>query len=166
MNAIAYDMYKSDGIDYVELDELFYRSDIISLHIPSTPTNYHLLDKKAFHQMKKGVVILNTARGDLIDTPALYQAILKKKVSGAGLDVMEDEDFLLQDEAIIPACFNNKKCLLTSTINLKLMQLDNVIVTPHVAFNSFDAIHRINAITCQNISAFLEKNPINLQSVH
>ncbi len=169
MNIVAYDLYHQKNLEkfYVsDLNELYQQSDIISLHIPSTKENYHLLDKKAFHKMKTGVLIINTARGDLIDSMALYKAILKEKVAGAGLDVVENEDFLLRDEAETSPNLSNQNFLLTSTINLKLMQLKNVIMTPHIAFNSFDAIRRINAQTCQNIQSFLKGNPINLQSAH
>lgn len=168
MKVLAYDIFQQKNLKkfYVSnLNDLYKNSDIISLHIPSTKENYHLLDKKAFQKMKKDVLIINTARGDLIDSFALYEAIMKHKVAGAGLDVVENEDFLLRDEAETSPNLTNQDFLLTSTINLKLMQLKNVIITPHIAFNSFDAIRRINATTCQNIQNFLKGTPINLQSV-
>lgn len=169
MEVIAYDMYPQQDLKqyYVKnLTELYKKSDIISLHIPSTPQNFHLLNTQAFQKMKKGVFIINTARGDLIDTEALYQSIINKKVAGAGLDVLENEDFLMHDEVDTFSLQTNNNFLLTSTLNLKLLQLKNVIITPHIAFNSLDAIQRINQTTCQNIRAFLSKKPINLQSAH
>ncbi|MGN0919480.1 MAG: NAD(P)-dependent oxidoreductase [Alphaproteobacteria bacterium] len=164
MNVLAYDLYPNPELKklYVKsLDELYEASDVISLNVPSTPENYHLLNKQAFAKMKKGVYIINTARGDLINAEALYQAIRKGKVAGAGLDVMENEDFLLHDETETAVNSHNSDFLLTSAINLKLLQCPNVIATPHIAFNSYDAIRRINATTCENIRAFLGGKPIN-----
>jgi len=166
MKVLAYDLYPNPALKKLyakSLDELYAASDVISLNVPSTAQNHHLLDKTAFAKMKDGVYIINTARGDLIDASALYQAIRKRKVAGAGLDVMENEDFLVHDEAETSANLNNSDFLLTSAINLKLLQCPNVIATPHIAFNSHDAIRRINATTCENIRAFLAGKPINLQ---
>ncbi len=168
MNVVAYDLYPNQKFKkmYVKsLDELYHLSDVISLNVPSTPENYHLLNKTAFSKMKKGVYIINTARGDLIDAGALYQAILKGKVAGAGLDVMENEEFLVHDEAETSPNWSNSDFLLTSAINLKLIQCLNVITTPHIAFNSEDAIRRINATTCGNIRAFLSGKPVNMVKV-
>ncbi len=166
MNVIAYDLYPNPELKklYVKsLDKLYKAADVISLNVPSTPENHHLLNKEAFTKMKEGVYIINTARGDLVDATALYQAIRKGKVAGAGLDVMENEDFLVHDEAETSENFHNSDFLLTSAINLKLLQCPNVIATPHIAFNSHDAIRRINATTCENIRAFLSGKPINLR---
>ena len=99
----------------------------------------------------------------MIDATALYHAIRKGQVAGAGLDVMENEDFLVHDETETSPNFANSDFLLTSAINLKLLQCPNVIATPHIAFNSHDAIQRINATTCENIRSFLKGKPVNLQ---
>ena len=157
MNIIAYDPYPSDalkGIYVNDITTIFRESDIISLHIPSTPENHHLLDMNAFQQMKPGVIIINTARGDLIDTQALYMALKNGIVGGAGLDVLENEDFLLHDEIMVDAAGHTNDFLLDSAMNLKLLQFRNVIATPHIAFNSIDAINRINEITLDNIRGF------------
>ena len=165
MKVIAYDLYQNPSLKELytnSLNELYQKSDVISLNIPSTPENRHFLNKDAFSKMKKGVYIINTARGDLIDASALYMAIKKGIVAGAGLDVLENEDFLLHDETEISPYLKNSNFLLTSAINLKLLQCPNVIATPHIAFNTHDAICRINTTTYENIRAFLNKNPINL----
>ena len=164
MNVLAYDLYPNPKLKelYVnDLNEIYKNADIISLHIPSTPENYHLLDNKAFSQMKKGVIIINTARGDLIDTQALYEALRSGTVGGAGLDVLENEDFLLHDEAITSSRMSDSDFLLDSAMNLKLLQFKNVIVTPHIAFNSVDAVHRINQTTLDNIKHFIAGDVIN-----
>ena len=159
MNVIAFDIFQKKELKdlYVNsLDELYQNSDIISLHIPSTKENYHLLNENAFQKMKKGVVIINTARGDLIDTQALYNALKNGTVGGAGLDVLENEDFLIHDDIETSNLFKDRDFLLDSALNLKLLQFKNVIATPHIAFNSIDAVNRINETTCQNIQLFLK----------
>lgn len=165
MNIIAYDSYPNPTLKKYytgTLAELYRQSDIISLHIPSTAQNYHLLNQDAFNLMKRGVIIINTARGDLIDTQALYSALYSGMVGGAGLDVLENEDFLLHDEVILEPRQHSSEFLLDSAMNLKLMQFQNVITTPHIAFNSIDAIDRINQTTLNNISEFLKNKPVNL----
>lgn len=169
MKVLTYDLYQKEEFKklYVSsLDEIYEKADIISLHIPATKDNYHLLNDKAFKKMKPGVIILNTARGDLIDTEALYTAIKNKTVAGAGLDVLENEDFLIHDD-IEPGSnlLNDKDFLLDSALNLKLLQFKNVIATPHIAFNSIDALNRINETTIENINQFINGNIQNQVSV-
>ena len=162
MHVFAYDPHPKDELKdlYVPLNKLYAQSNIISLHIPSTPENKHILNQDAFNQMKKGVYIINTARGDLIDTQALYQSILNGIVAGAGLDVLENEDFLLHDDINPQGYAQDTPFLLNSAINLKLLQHPNVIVTPHIAFNSSDALIRIVHTTIHNICSFLKNEPI------
>lgn len=164
MHVLAYDLFQNESFKELYVDDLskiYRQADIISLHIPATPQNFHLLNEQAFSQMKKGVIIINTARGDLIDTQALYAAIRAGKVGGAGLDVLENEDFLLNDEAEITHRRHDSDFLLDSAMNLKLLQFQNVIATPHIAFNSVDAVYRINQTTLDNIQSFLKGNPQN-----
>lgn len=156
-NKLASDM----GVTYVSLDELFYSSDVISLHCPATNENYHMLDKAAFETMKDGVLIINTARGSLIDTDALYQAIISGKVGGAGLDVLESEDILMHREITAIASTRNNTDFLDSLINMRMMQLDNTIITPHIAFNSENALVRILQTTYDNIRFFKDGKPQN-----
>ncbi len=168
MKVLAYDPYPSDYVKelpnarYVKLDELYNQSDIISLHAPSTKENFHMISKDAFDKMKRGVIIINTARGDLIDTAALYQNLMSGKVGGAGLDVMEFESFFIHDEAYTKTAHDfDQTEMFNSLLNMKIMQQENVIVTPHIAFNSIDAIHRILDITIENINEFLNGNIVN-----
>jgi D-lactate dehydrogenase len=167
MKVLAYDLYpneevKKTGVEYVSLDDLYQQSEIITLHVPSTKENYHLLNAQAFAKMKQGVYIINTARGDLIETEALYEALQSGKIAGAGLDVLEHEELLIHDDIRFPnEKLLHKETLLSSLINTKLLQMENVLITPHTAFNSIDAIHRILATTLDNIKAFFEKKDIN-----
>ncbi len=164
MKILAYDPYQNPELKefYVsDINEIYQNADIISLHVPSTPQNYHLINQEAFDKMKKGVIIINTARGDLIDTQALYSALQNGIVGGAGLDVLENEDFLLHDEVITTNRVNDSDFLLDSAMNLKILQFRNVIATPHIAFNSIDAINRINQTTFDNIKSYMDGVIIN-----
>ena len=158
MKILAYDLYPNKeltDIQYVSLDEIYAKSDFITLHCPLTKDNYHMLDNSAFNKMKKGVIIINTARGELIDNEALYRALKDGKVAAAGLDALEEEGAILDDDIYLakPSKIPQND-LVTSFINMKLLQLPNVIITPHIAFNSIDAIHRILEATIDNIAAF------------
>ncbi len=164
MSVLAYDLYPKSNLKqfYVsDIQEIFKKSDIISLHVPSTKRNHHLINKKAFREMKRDVIIINTARGDLIDTQALYTALKNGTVSGAGLDVLENEDFLLHDDILTTQHITDTDFLLDSAMNLKLLQFKNVIATPHIAFDSIDAINRINQMTWDNILCFIQGKVIN-----
>lgn len=160
MRIAAYDPYPNKtlaDVDYVDLDALLKVSDVITLHCPATDGNKHMLDKKAFEKMKTGVYIINTARGSLIETEALYEFLKTGKVAGAALDVLENEDVLMQREISMQT--ESFDALADSVVNLKMMQLDNVIITPHIAFNSVDAVHRILKITLENAQNYLNQIP-------
>ncbi len=165
MNILGYDLYPNEqtakdyNVKFTDLNSLLKESDIISIHAPSTKDNVHLIDKEQFEMMKDGVVLVNTARGEILDTEALYDALLSGKVASCGLDVLEcediirnEDDFLQKDECKITACL--KKTL----INHRLLDMKNVIVTPHVAYDSKEAIERILSATIDNIKAFLASN--------
>ena len=127
---LAYDLYQSDEVaqmaEYVSLDELYVRSDVISLHTNATAENHHLINADSLARMKDGVLIVNTARGALIDEDALIAALESGKVGGAGLDVVEDENDLVY--------FNRTGAALPHrTMNI-LRSMPNVIVSPHNAF--------------------------------
>ncbi len=145
MDVIAYDKYQNEDLarelhfDYVKsLDELWEKSDIISLHLPLFPDTVHLLDKKAISKMKKGVVIVNTARGELVDTAALIEGLESGKVAYASLDVLENE----KDS-------KNKE------LNKKLIALPQVITTPHIAFYSDDAVQKMYESAGRSIQRYL-----------
>lgn len=127
---LAYDIYENEEIkqyaEYVSLDELFAKSDVISLHTPATADNYHLLNAVAFAKMKDGVIIINTARGTLIDTDALINAIESGKIGHAALDVLEREDGLYYINRMGDAIENRQMAILRS--------FPNVILSPHTAF--------------------------------
>lgn len=127
---LAYDPYPRDTVaqkaTYVSLDELVAKSDVITLHAPSTADNHHMLDARRFGLMKDGVVIVNTGRGALIDTDALIDALEAGKVGGAALDVLEHEDGLYYNDRVGDCIANRQMAVLRS--------FPNVILTPHTAF--------------------------------
>lgn len=129
---LAYDPYENDDVrkvaEYVDLDTLIKESNLITLHTPGADENHHLLNENAFCNMKDGVIIINTARGRLIDTDALINAIESGKVGGAGLDVLEHEDGLYYANRMGDSIVNRRLAILRS--------FPNVILTPHTAFYS------------------------------
>jgi len=168
MNIICYDPYpKAEMIEkynvkYADLDQLLNESDIISLHAPSTKENFHMINEECFNKMKKGVVIINTARGEIMDTQALYKAIKCGTVAGAGLDVLECEDILAnEDQYLMKVDCIRQECLSKTLINHKLLEMPNVIVTPHVAFDTVEAVYRILKTTIDNINGYMSGNVIN-----
>lgn len=154
MNVIAYDRFpaKDSDICYVSLDELFQQSDIISLHCPLTDETRHLINADAIDRMKKGVVILNTSRGALIDAEALLEGIKARKVGAACLDVYEEEaDIFFEDRS---------GHILNDELLARLISMPNVIVTSHQAFLTEEALANIAETTAQNILSYFEKDGI------
>jgi D-lactate dehydrogenase len=143
------------GFRYVDLEDLFAVSDVITLHVPSLPEIRHILSSRAFARMKDGVVVINTARGDLIDTRALIQALTSGKVAAAGLDVLPDEPLIREEAELICSFFCDQRDLRNLVANHVLLRMRNVIVTPHSAFNTREAVARIVETTVENIGAYL-----------
>lgn len=134
---LGFDQYQSPEaaafLRYASLEQVFRESDVISLHCPSTAENYHLINQKTIGRMKEGALIVNTARGDLIDTEALIAGLEEGKLGGAALDVLEEERGLFyQNLSGVPVA-NRQMAVLRS--------FPNVILTPHIAFYSAESIH-------------------------
>ncbi|HYD02793.1 MAG TPA: NAD(P)-dependent oxidoreductase [Alphaproteobacteria bacterium] len=155
MNILGYDVFqnpdlvKDYNLKYVELDYLLRNSDVVSLHVPLNAHTKHIINSKNIVLMKSNAIIINTARGGLIETECLYNALKNKKIAGAGLDVLEEEKEISDK--------NNK----VSQFNKKLLAMENVLVTPHNAFNSTEALQRIMDTTIENIKAYLAGKPQN-----
>lgn len=162
MNILAYDIYPKEdlkekyGVKYVELEEIFKNSDVISLHAPLTDKNFHMIDEDKIKLMKPNAVIVNTARGELIDTKALYEALSENRIFGAGLDVLEAENILTNPEKIWDFDYLKDDVIKQTLINDRLLRLHNVVITPHIAYNTKQAQDRILSITMSNIKAFFE----------
>ena len=154
MKVIAYDLFpaKDSGIEYVPLEELFERSDIISLHCPLTDDTRHMIDAAAIERMKKGVVIVNTSRGALIDAEALLEGIKARKIGAACLDVYEEEaDIFFEDRS---------GHILNDDLLLRLISMPNVIVTSHQAFLTEEALANIAETTVGNIVSYFENDGV------
>lgn len=150
------------GIRYAGLDELLSTADVITLHLPSTPETRHMLSTNAFKRMKDGIVVINTARGDLIDTRSLIQALTAGKVAAAGLDVLPDEPLIREEAELICSMFCDEYDLRNLVADHVLLRMRNVIITPHSAFNTREAVDRIVQTTVENIAAFVAGTPKNV----
>lgn len=156
MNVLAYDRFPAqdlaDGetVKYVTLDELFAGSDIISLHCPLTEETYHTIDAASLEKCKRGVVILNTSRGALVDAEALLEGIKSRKVGAACLDVYEEEaDLFFED---------NSGHIMEDDTLARLISMPNVIVTSHQAFLTEEALSNIAETTVKNLVGFAQNN--------
>lgn len=153
MKILAYDKFPNPdaGLDYVDLPELFAQADIISLHCPLTEETHHLINGDTIAMMKKGVTIINTSRGALVDTEALINGIKEKKVGAACLDVYEEEgDFFYED-------FSGH--IVQDDKLVRLIAMPNVIVTSHQAFLTSEALDNIAATTVNNLTRFFSGDP-------
>lgn len=153
MKVLAYDKFPTPGLDngdtirYVSLEELFLHSDIISLHCPLTEETYHIIDEAAIEKCKKGVVLINTSRGALVDAEALLSGIKSRKIGAACLDVYEEESEVFFED--------NSGHILEDDTLARLISMPNVIVTSHQAFLTEDALDNIAQTTVQNITDIL-----------
>lgn len=171
MNVLAYDPYpkkelaEEHGFEYRELDDLLQNSDIVTLHVPYMPVTHHLINNERLQKIKKGAILINTSRGGLIDTSSLIGALRSGQLSAAGLDVLEEEGFVQEEVSLLMTGHPNEAQLKIALADHELMQMDNVIVTPHNAFNTKEAAIRILDTTIKNIQAFVQEKPINLVKV-
>ena len=141
--------------EYVSIDEMISKSDIITLHLPYTSETHHILNVEAFDKMKNGVYIINTARGELVDILALYNNIVSGKVKGAALDVVECEQIAVSENPI-EINENNSGCLTKALIIQKLLGKDNVIITPHIAYDTKESVDIILQETFNSIRDYLK----------
>ena len=150
MHVLAYDKFPDENsdINYVSLDELFEKSDIISFHCPLTEETYHMVNSESIEKMKKGVILINTSRGAIIDTDALVDSIKARKVGAACLDVYEEEsDVFFEDYS---------GHIIDDDTLARLISMPNVIVTSHQAFLTEEALSNIAQTTVENILEFFE----------
>lgn len=167
MEVIAYDVFpnknlaKDFGFRYVLFNDVLKKSDVITLHTPLTRQTRHMINKKNIGLIKKGAVLINTARGELVETPALLEALNKGIISYAGLDVLEDECSIREEKELLSTHFKKKCDLKTLLAEHVLLQQKNVYITPHNAFNSTEALQRIMDVTIENIKYFLKGNAKN-----
>jgi D-lactate dehydrogenase len=184
MNVLAYDIEHPKGLEralnfkFVALEEVLRESHIISLHAPLSAETYHILNRETLAQCREGVIVVNTARGSLIDTQALREALDSGQVGGAGLDVLQDERVMRQSVSRIIAAdiiqhlrsdalahdsrdADRVRELEELMLGDAVLSRSNVVFTPHVAFNSVEAVQRVQEVTVENITAFSEGRILN-----
>lgn len=167
LKVVAYDPQPDEaaaqkiGFEYLPLEELLAVADIVSLHAPYAPANHHLINLDKLKLMKPSAILVNTARGALVDTPALVRALKDKIIAGAALDVLEEEGVLKDEFGYATGAYAeaDAKAVIANHV---LFDLPNVIITPHNAFNTQEALEKILAVTADNIKSFLAGLPANV----
>jgi len=168
MQVKAFDAYPDnawavkDDVQYGSLDEILQEADIITLHVPGRPETRHLLSAECFDLMKNGAVIINTSRGDVVDSRALLGALASGKVAAAGLDVLPGEDNLINEKSRRQVLGDSIAVQQTQLANHLLLQHPRVLVTPHCAFFTKEAGSRLVQVTVNNIEAFIRGAPGNI----
>lgn len=157
MEVLAYDVYpdedwaRSEGISYASLEEIYPRSDLISLHVPLTPETHHLVDEDAIDRMKDGVLLVNTSRGKLIKTRALIAGLKRRRIGGVALDVYEEEEGVFFEDLSYDILGDDQLA--------RLLTFPNVIITSHQAFLTSEALEEIARVTCENLARFHRGEP-------
>lgn len=168
MQVLAFDIKKDLkfarelGFKYVSLNYLLKNSDIVTLHVPYNKKTHHLINAKTLNYFKRGTYLINTSRGSVCETKALLKGLKDGIFAGLGLDVLEGECFIKEERELLSSPFVKKCDLKTVLANHILLRQPNVIITPHNAFNSKEALQRILDTTVENIKAFAKNRPINL----
>lgn len=158
MNALVYDVQRQGflaevlGFAYATLEELLEASDIVSLHVPHNERTHHLINRENLARMKRGAILINTARGGVVDTDAMLWALESGQLGGAGLDVIEGEELVMEERQLLTDTTNPEKWRTVIT-NHRIFSMDNVVFTPHNSFNSREALQRILDTTIENIQA-------------
>ncbi|MEX2016281.1 MAG: hydroxyacid dehydrogenase [Candidatus Hydrogenedentales bacterium] len=152
------------NFEYVPFDTLLEQSDIVSLHVPANEMTRNLMGRPQFERMKRGAVLINTARGAVVETKALLRALAEGRISAAGLDVLPEEPTIREEAELLRSVFETSHNLESLLADHVLVHMRNVIVTPHSAFNTREAVERILETTLENIRAFAAGAPINVVS--
>lgn len=166
MNVLAYDVNVHNllsevlGFKYVGLDELLEQSDIISLHAPYNAKTHHLINRERLSKVKNTALLINTARGGLVDTEALVFALNEGRLAGVGLDVLEGEELITEERELLLEPETEK--LRSVVRGHLLLKRENVVITPHIAFNSQEALEKISDVTVCNIKKFVVAKPQNV----
>jgi D-lactate dehydrogenase len=168
MNVLAYDVHQDIflsetlGYDYKDLKTVLAKSDIISLNVPYNKFTPHLINLQNLKDIKKGAVLINVSRGAVIETEALLLGLEKKIIAAAGLDVLEDEEMIIKNH---PHLTDKDKANPVYKMNLKIINHPNVIFTPHIGFDTAEAVDRITNTTVDNIISFSKGTPLNLVKI-
>lgn len=150
------------GFDYLDLPELLATADVVTLHVPGGPSTRHLIGAEQLGQIKRGAVLVNTSRGQVVDAGALVRALTDGTLAAAGLDVLEAEPALREESELLRSMFAHEHDLETLLSGHVLLRLRNVVITPHSAFNTSEAVGEILETTCENIASFAAGEPRNV----
>lgn len=168
MQVLAYDVTPDEqyahehGFRYLPLEEILRQGDIITLHVPYMPTTHYLLNNKTIRLMKPGAYLLNTSRGGVVETEALVSALKDGHLGGAGLDVLEEEGIIKDELNFVVSDHPGEHSLKTALMDHVLIDMPNVVITPHNAFNTKEALRRILDTTVENIKGYTSGKPVNI----
>ncbi len=168
MNVLGFDvnedkkLAKELGFMYASLEDVLGKSDIITLHVPDNKHTHHVINSGNIGLIKKGAYLINTARGGIIETDALVKALQDGTLAGAGLDVLEGEHEMIEERQLLSPLQTQTADFKTLLEDHVLMEMEQVIITPHNAFNSTEALERILETTVENIQGFIKDKPVNI----
>lgn len=168
MSLIGFDLYPDEkfadevGLKYFSMEEVISQADILSLHLPENEDTHHIIGREQVSKMKKGVVLINTARGSIMDTEALVWGLENEIISGAGIDVLSEEGNVDDEMRLLANPHPNQENMKTLLMNHYLIDHPRVVITPHVAFNTKEAVQRILETSFDNVKKFIEGNPQNV----
>ncbi len=170
MKVIAYNRHEDDdlknkGVEFKDLDSVLGSSDIITLHLPYNKDTHHIINLGNINKFKKGAVFINNARGGLVETQAILEALNQGIFLAAGLDVLEEEFGIREESELITSKYIDNRDLKTGLLNHILLDRDDVLITPHNAFDSNEAVAQILETTVKNIKSFASGNAENLVGV-
>lgn len=168
MNVLAFDVAPNAdaardlGFNYASLEDLLAGSDVVSLHVPANEKTRHLIGREQFDALRPGAVLINTARGEVVDIKAMVRALAEGRLGGAGLDVLPEEPVIREEAELLRSVYEREHNLETLLANHVVSHLRNVVVTPHSAFNTREAVQRILDTTVENIEGFARGERINV----
>jgi len=167
MQVVAYNHHpdpelEAKGVRFVSLEELLKISDVVTIHVPLVAETKHLINKENIQLMKKGSLLINAARGPIVETEAILDGLQKSILSGVGLDVLEEECNMREERELLSKEFSQTCDLKTQLMDHMLLQRDDVVITPHNAWHSTEALNQILETTVGNIQGFLQGKPENV----
>ncbi|MFP4473413.1 MAG: hydroxyacid dehydrogenase [Candidatus Omnitrophota bacterium] len=156
------DLAEELGFDYVDMDTLLAKSDVVTIHVPAKADTKCMFTKEQFAKMKDSAVLINTARGNLVDNEALMDALSSGKLKAAGLDVLPEEPMIREEAELLRPSKLQKQKMEDLLADHLLLRMNNVVITPHNAFNTKEAVERILSTTFKNITGFIKGDPLNV----
>lgn len=167
MKVIAYNRHededlKNAGVEFMDLETLLGKSDIVTLHLPYNKETHHIINSENISEFKKGAILVNNARGGLVETQAILTGLTEGHISAAGLDVLEEECGIREEGELLSTKFLETCDLKTQLLDHMLLDREDVIITPHNAFNSNEAVEQIMETTVDNVKKYLDGNPQNV----